>query len=184
MSRIGKIPIKIPENVQVLIEKKTSGGKVIISGPKGSLFQEFPGVLEVKNQEGNIVVERKNNSRPARALQGTIRALLNNMVGGVTQGYQKQLVLYGVGYRAAIEGDQLFLSLGFSHRVPIKQPEGITFLVSDDKIIISGIDKKLVGEVADKIRKIKPPEPYKGKGIRYFGEKIKKKVGKKAIVAA
>lgn len=184
MSKIGKIPVKIPENVEVLIEKKAHGGKVTINGPKGSLSQEFDEVIMVKNQEGSILVERKNDSRQARALQGTIRALLNNMVKGVTEGYQRQLVLHGVGFRAAVEGDQLFLSLGFSHRVGFKAPTGIAFSVADDKIIISGIDKQLVGSVADRIRKIKPPEPYKGKGIRYLEEKIKKKVGKKAVATA
>lgn len=176
--------MKIPEGVEVLIEKKTHGGSVTIKGPKGSLSQDFDEVIMVKNQDGSLLVERKNNSRKGRVLQGTIRSLLNNIVKGVTTGYERSLILHGVGFRAVVEGDELFLSLGFSHRVPVKTPAGITFSVVGDKIVISGIDKQLVGSVADKIRKIKPPEPYKGKGIRYLEEKIKKKVGKKAVATA
>lgn len=180
MSKIGKIPINIPPGVAVNIE----GQKVTVTGPKGNLSQNIRGEVKVKLADGQILVERKENNRFVRALHGTIRAIINNMVKGVTQGFQKTLLLQGVGYRAKVEGDILSLSVGFSHPVIFKAPQGITFTVVEDKIIISGIDKPLVGEIADKIRKIKPPEPYKGKGIKYEGEIIRRKAGKKAVATA
>lgn len=180
MSKIGKIPIKIPEGVNV----EVSGSQVTVAGPKGSLAQTIKKGIEIKILEGNIRVGRKDNSRFVRALHGTARAVLANMVKGVTVGFEKQLSLHGVGFRAKVEGDELFVSVGFSHSVKVIAPPGIKLAISEDKIVVSGIDKKLVGEVADRIRRIKPPEPYKGKGIRYLNEKIRKKVGKKAVATA
>lgn len=184
MSKIGKIPIQIPEEVKVSIEESPIGQRVTIASSKGSLACQVRKEIGVKLSEGNIIVERKDNSRLSRALHGTTRAILANLVKGVTVGFERTLVLAGVGFRARVEGRELFLSVGFSHQVKFTAPAGINFAVNEDKIIISGLDKQLVGEVADKIRKIKPPEPYKGKGIRFLEEKVKRKVGKKAVATA
>ncbi len=180
MSKIGKTPIDIADGVTVSQE----GQKIVITGPKGNLSCPLPGEIKVKIENQKILIERKSDDRFVRALHGTIRALLANMVKGVTEGFEKVLVLQGVGYRAKVEGDSLILSVGFSHPVLFKAPAGINFLVIEDKITISGIDKQMVGEVADKIRKIKPPEPYKGKGIKYIDEIIRRKAGKKAVATA
>lgn len=184
MSKIGKRPIQIPEGVKVLIENLPAGQKVTISGPKGSLVFAIRKEIEAKLSKEEILIERRDNSNLSRALHGTTRAILSNMVKGVTLGFERTLILVGVGFRAKVEGEDLLLSVGFSHPVKFTAPPGINFLVKEDKIIISGLDKHLVGEMADKIRKAKPPEPYKGKGIRYLEEKIKKKVGKKAVATA
>lgn len=176
MSRIGKQPIKIPEGIQVAIAK----GKVLVTGPKGTLNFKPRREVKVKKEDNQLVVERVGNSKLARSLHGLTRALVANMVIGVTEGFKKALELVGVGFRAALEGESLVLKLGFSHPVKITPPSGIKFEVAKNKIVVSGIDKQAVGEIAAQIRKIRPPDPYKGKGIKYEGEKIRKKPGKAA----
>lgn len=177
MSRIGKKPIKIPEGVEVKIE----GQKVVIKGPKGEISQEVRPEIKVSQREGEIFVSLKKETKEAKALWGLTRALLANMVQGVTEGFEKKLEIRGVGFRANLEGQDLALQLGFSHPVKIEKPEGITFSVEKNIIGISGIDKQLVGQVAAKIRSIRPPDLYKGKGVRYLGEVVRKKEGKKAV---
>lgn len=177
MSRIGNKPISIPSGVTV----EVNGGKVIVTGPKGVLSFEFaPEIkIEVKNSQAEVV--RVKESPKAKSLHGLSRTLLENMILGVTAGWNKGLELVGVGYRASIEGENLVLHIGFSHPVIFPVPAGITFEVKENtKINVSGIDKQLVGETAARIRRIKPPEPYKGKGIRYVGEVVRKKAGKAA----
>ncbi len=181
MSRIGKKPIIIPKDVQVEINDE-----IIIKGPKGELKRELPEELEVKEQvvegglERQVVLSPKNDSKKVYAFWGLYRSLIANMVEGVVNGMEKVLEIEGVGYRAEVQGDKLTLNIGFSHPVEISAPEGIQFKAEKNTITISGIDKQLVGQVAAKIRAIRKPEPYKGKGIRYQGEKIRRKVGKKA----
>lgn len=177
MSKIGKMPIKIIEGTEVKIQPD----QVSISGPKGTLVANTPKGIKVEVTDGNIVVSRQTDTNFMRSLHGATRANLSNMVRGVTTGFEKTLVLQGVGYRARLEGSELYLMVGFSHPVKVVPPEGIKIQVSEDKIIVSGIDKQLVGETASKIRRIRPPEPYKGKGIRYLTEHIRRKAGKKAV---
>ena len=178
MSRIGKTPIEIKSGVEVVV----NANSVEIKGPKGTLAQNIPEGIEVQKEEETIIVKRDNDLRETKALHGLVRSLLNNMVHGVTEGYQKQLELVGVGYRAQSKGkNALELQLGFSHPVKYSAPEGITLEVpSQTEINISGIDKQVVGQVAADIRALKKPEPYKGKGIRYVGEHIIRKAGKTA----
>ena len=178
MSRIGKTPIEIKSGVEVVV----NANSVEIKGPKGTLAQNIPEGIEVQKEEQTIIVKRDNDLRETKALHGLVRSLLNNMVQGVTEGYQKQLELVGVGYRAQSKGNNaLELQLGFSHPVKYSAPEGITLEVpSQTEINISGIDKQVVGQVAADIRALKKPEPYKGKGIRYVGEHIIRKAGKTA----
>ena len=178
MSRIGKLPISVPNGVEVTID----GNTVTAKGPKGEDTHTFSSMMSVsKNDAGEIVVERPNDEREARSLHGLTRTLINNMLIGVSEGYSKTLELVGVGYRAALKGTSLELSLGFSHPVKVEQPEGIKFECPDQTtIIISGTDKQQVGQVAADIRKFHKPEPYKGKGIRYKGEHIRRKEGKTA----
>lgn len=184
MSKIGKQPIEVKEGINVSIKD----GAVNISGSKGSLSYDVPDEIEVKNIDGKIIVsqkpvseeEAKRRSKNSNALFGLVRAIINNMVTGINSGFEKKLELSGVGYRAQVTGNELVLSLGFSHPVKIKTPNGIAFNVSENVITISGIDKSLVGDTAAKIRAIRPPEPYKGKGISYKGEKIRRKAGKAA----
>lgn len=174
MSRIGKQPITIPTDVTVTIDGRT----VVVSGKKASLsFRLHPHIKAVV-ADTVLTCEVVKKTKEASALWGTTRARLANMVTGVTQGFQKQLELQGVGYRAALKGKDLELSLGFSHPIKIKAPESITFLVEKEIITISGPDIVEVGQVAADIRKLRPPEPYKGKGVRYVGEKVRRKVGK------
>ena len=177
MSRIGKMPINVPEGVEVNID----GTKVSVKGKLGELSQEFNKNMIIK-QEGNVItVERPNDERENRSLHGLTRSLINNMVEGVSKGFQKKLELNGVGYRANLKGRDLELQLGYSHPVSIKAPEGITFeCPSQEEIFVKGCDKQLVGEIAANIRKQRPPEPYKGKGIKYEGERIRRKLGKAA----
>jgi large subunit ribosomal protein L6 len=175
MSRIGKMPVPVPSGVDVSV----SGQQVAVKGPKGALARTFPERVQVKVEDGVATVTRDGDSRESKALHGLSRALLANMVTGVSQGFTRQLEIIGVGYRAALKGRDLEMQLGFSHPVPFAAPEGITFEVPEPtKIVISGIDKEAVGQVAANIRKIRPPEPYKGKGIRYAGEQIRRKAGK------
>jgi large subunit ribosomal protein L6 len=177
MSRIGKKIITIPEKVDVSIE----GKRVSVKGPKGTLFLVLHEIVSVEKTAEGLEVKRPDDQKFSRAIHGTSRALIANMVEGVSKGFQKTLEITGVGYRAEQKGKDLNLVLGFSHPVEYKAPEGITLTASDDKlkIVISGIDKQKVGQVAAEIRKWREPEPYKGKGIRYSGERILRKQGKK-----
>lgn len=175
MSRIGRSPIPLPTGVEVKID----GAHVEVKGPKGTLTLDMPAPIAM-NQEGNeLLVTRPNDERASRCLHGLTRTLVYNMVVGVTEGYSKTLEIVGTGYRVAAKGQDLELSLGFSHPVTVKAPEGITLAVEgNNKIIVSGISKQQVGEVAAQIRKLRKPEPYKGKGVRYAGEQVRRKVGK------
>ncbi len=177
MSRIGKLPIPIPQGVTVNI---APGNRVTIKGPKGELTRTFDPDMIIEMSDGNLVVKRPSDSRRHRALHGLTRALLANMVTGVTQGFRKELEIHGMGYRADLMGDRLVLQVGFSHPVEFQPPQGITFTVdrSGRNISVEGIDKELVGLIAAKIRDVRPPEPYKGKGIRYKGEYVRQKAGK------
>ncbi|GIU91291.1 MAG: 50S ribosomal protein L6 [Acidimicrobiia bacterium] len=175
MSRIGKMPIPIPAGVEIQVE----GNRVTVKGPKGVLTREFPDEVGFEVEDGVVRVSRKGDTRTAKALHGLSRALLANMVAGVSEGFRKDLEIVGVGYRAALRGSELELQLGFSHPVVYRAPEGITFEVPEPtKVGVVGIDKELVGQVAADIRRIRPPEPYKGKGVRYAGEQIRRKAGK------
>ena len=176
MSRIGKIPVAVPSGVDVTI----SGANVTVKGPKGTLEHVVPAPITVaRDDDGAIVVNRPDEARESRALHGLTRTLLSNLVQGVTQGYEKKLEIVGTGYRVLAKGSNLEFALGFSHPVTVTAPEGITFAVeSPTKFSVSGIDKQQVGEVAANIRKIRRPEPYKGKGVRYAGEQVRRKVGK------
>ena len=177
MSRIGKQPIAVPDGVDVSID----AGVVKIKGPKGELAQEVARDMEVRTEDGEIVVARPTDRGEHRALHGLTRSLIANMVQGVTDGFEKRLEIQGVGYRAALRGKALELSVGFSHTVPIEPPEGIEYEVPQPtQIVVRGVDKQAVGEAAARIRKVRPPEPYKGKGIRYAGEYVQRKVGKRA----
>jgi large subunit ribosomal protein L6 len=180
MSRIGKSPIELPSGVEVTV----SGAIVTVKGPKGSLTQEIQPSISVAIEDGTVTVSRKSDERQVRALHGLSRSLINNMVIGVTEGYSKELTAVGVGYRAALKGNQLDLQVGFSHPVSIEAPDGIAFDVPEPtKIIVSGIDKQMVGQVAANIRAVRPPEPYKGKGIRYSDEHVRRKAGKAGVTA-
>jgi large subunit ribosomal protein L6 len=176
MSRIGKKPIDVPNGVQVTIEGQT----VTVKGPKGELaWTLIDDVIPAREGE-TIVLTKRDDSTRAQAMWGLSRTLVNNMVVGVTQGYERTLELVGVGYRAAMKGQALSMQLGFSHDIDLKPPQGISFAVpKQTEIRISGIDKQLVGETAARIRRLRPPEPYKGKGVRYAGEHVRRKEGKK-----
>jgi len=176
MSRIGKAPIPVPAGVDVSI----SEGTVMVKGPKGQLSRTIPGAITVRIDEATVFVERPDDERENRALHGMFRSLVNNMVTGVTDGFRKELDIVGVGYRAAANGsDKLDMSLGFSHPVVVEAPEGITFVVPQPtRIEVHGIDKQLVGQVAANIRSLRKPEPYKGKGVRYVDERVRRKAGK------
>ncbi len=176
MSRIGQAPIAVPSGVDVTIE----GRVVTVKGPKGQLTRTVPATIAVQQIDGQLLVTRPNDERDNRALHGLTRSLVNNMVVGVTDGFRKQLDIVGVGYRAEAQGaDGIRLALGFSHPVVVKAPEGITFEVPvPTQIVVNGIDKEVVGQVAADIRSIRKPEPYKGKGVRYQGERVLRKAGK------
>ena len=176
MSRIGKTPIAVPGTVDVTID----GAFVTVKGPKGSLSRTVPGAISVRRDEGTLLVERPNDERQNRSLHGLTRTLVSNMVVGVTDGFSKELEIIGVGYRAeALTPTQLRLALGVSHPVLMEAPEGVTFEVpTQTRIIVRGIDKEVVGQVAANIRAVRKPEPYKGKGVRYLGEKVLRKAGK------
>jgi large subunit ribosomal protein L6 len=175
MSRIGKRPITIPAKVQVTID----GNKVVVKGPKGELFRDLPANVIV-SQEGEVLqVTRRDETRISRQMHGLSRTLVANMVEGVSQGFQRRLEIQGVGYRAQVQGRNLVLNMGYSHQVQIVPPEGVQFAVENNtNVIVSGYDKELVGNIAAKIRSVRPPEPYKGKGIRYAGEVVRRKAGK------
>lgn len=177
MSRIGKQPIPVPSGVEVDIQ----GSTVTVKGPKGVLTQTFNDDMSITLEEGAVYVRRPSDAREHRSLHGLTRTLVANMVTGVSDGYKKDLEIVGVGYRAALKDGGLDLSLGFSHPLVVQAPEGITFEVpAPNRISVSGIDKQKVGQIAAEIRGIRPPEPYKGKGVRYAGEHVRRKVGKAA----
>lgn len=177
MSRIGKMPVAIPSGVEV----KVDGSVVTVKGPKGELTREFNEMMAIKVEGEEVIVERPDDSREAKSLHGLTRTLIHNMVEGVSNGYSKKLELVGVGYRAALKGKDLEIQLGYSHPVVVEAPENITFEVpSQTEIIVSGISKERVGQVAADIRAWRKPEPYKGKGIRYEGEYVRRKLGKAA----
>jgi len=177
VSRIGKQPIPVPSGVDVTID----GSTVTVAGPKGTLIQTFDPVIEIVLEDGVIYVRRPNDERRERSLHGLTRTLVANMVTGVSEGFVKNLEIVGVGYRAQLKGDDLDLSLGLSHPMVVKAEGGVTFEVpAPTRISVKGIDKQRVGQVAAEIRKIRPPEPYKGKGIRYAGEHVRRKAGKAA----
>jgi large subunit ribosomal protein L6 len=183
MSRIGEKPINISEGVAV----RVADGGVEVAGVKGKLERKLPSLLKLESREGKLWLVRANNERKAKSLQGLYRSLLINMIKGVSEGFNRDLRLVGTGYRVRLEGEKLIISCGFSHPVEVEPPAGIKFAVDNNELIrISGADKEAVGEVAAKIRAIKPPEPYKGKGIQYEGERVRRKPGKagKAGVAA
>ena len=178
MSRIGQKLINIPEGVDI----KISPGEVRVKGPRGELAEKIHPHVEVSQKEGQISITVKNpQDHQQKALWGLTRALVANMIQGVTEGYEKKLEFQGVGYRVALQGNKLVLSLGFSHPIELEAPEGIEFQVDKNIITVSGLDKQLVGQIAAKIRDLRKPEPYKGKGIRYLGEAVRRKAGKKAV---
>jgi large subunit ribosomal protein L6 len=177
MSRIGKKPIQVPEGVTVDVKP----GHVTVKGPKGELSQDVSPEMKVSQDDGVLSVERPTDRGEHRALHGLTRSLIANMVEGVTDGYEKRLEIQGVGYRARLQGKSLELALGYSHPVSVSAPDGIEFEVPQPtQVVVRGIDKQLVGEIAAQVRKARPPEPYKGKGVRYAGEHVARKVGKRA----
>ena len=177
MSRLGRAPIPVPSGVTVDI----AGQKVSVTGPKGTLEHVMSEPIRIAQEDGSLVVTRPTDRGPHRALHGLSRSLVANMVTGVTEGFERKLELVGVGYRATLKGKDLELAVGFSHPVSFEPPEGITFEVPDvTQIVVSGINKQQVGQIASEIRRVRPPEPYKGKGIRYEGEAVRRKVGKRA----
>lgn len=177
MSRIGKKPIELPSGVNVAV----SPGRVQVNGPLGELVQPVPHRMKVEQGDGELVVERPTERGEDRALHGLTRSLVANMVEGVTKGFRKELEIQGVGYRAALRGTDLELNVGYSHPVVVKAPQGIEFEVpAPTQIVVKGIDKQQVGQIAANVRGVRPPEPYKGKGIRYAGEYVRRKVGKRA----
>ena len=177
MSRIGQKPIQVPESVTVSV----APGRVSVNGPKGELEQAVSPAMTIEQEDGTLRVQRPTDRGEHRALHGLTRSLIANMVEGVTDGFEKRLEIQGVGYRARLQGKSLELALGYSHPVSVTAPEGIEFEVPQPtEVIVRGIDKQLVGEIAAQIRRHRPPEPYKGKGIRYAGEHVRRKVGKRA----
>ena len=177
MSRIGKQPIAIPDSVTVSIEPEI----VRVTGPRGSLEQRVSRQMTVEQEDGNVVVRRPTDRGEHRALHGLTRSLIANMVQGVTEGFERRLEIQGVGYRAQLRGKDIELAVGYSHPVQVKAPDGIEFEVpAPTQLVVRGNDKQAVGEIAAQIRKVRPPEPYKGKGIRYAGEYVARKVGKRA----
>jgi large subunit ribosomal protein L6 len=176
MSRIGRLPVPVPSGVDVSID----GQAVMVKGPKGQLQHVVAVPITVaRSDEGSVEVKRPNDERQSRSLHGLTRTLIANMVLGVTEGYEKKLEIHGTGYRVAARGRDLEFALGFSHSITIKAPEGISFIVENPtRFAVQGIDKQLVGEIAANIRQLRKPDPYKGKGVRYAGEQIRRKVGK------
>ena len=177
MSRIGRKPVVVPDGVTVDVKP----GEVSVKGPKGELRQVVSADMKVTQDNGTLTVERPTDRGEHRALHGLTRSLIANMVEGVTNGYEKRLEIQGVGYRARLQGKALELSVGYSHPISVTAPEGIEFEVpAPTQVVVRGIDKQLVGEIAARIRRTRPPEPYKGKGVRYAGEHVRRKVGKRA----
>ena len=177
MSRIGKRPIEVPAGVTVSVDP----GRVMVNGPLGTLTQAVPQRMKIEQADGTITVTRPTDRGEDRALHGLTRTLIANMVEGVTDGFEKHLEIQGVGYRATLKGTDLELAVGYSHPVTIRPPQGISFDVpTPTEVVVKGIDKQQVGQIAAEIRKVRPPEPYKGKGIRYRDEQVRRKVGKRA----
>jgi large subunit ribosomal protein L6 len=177
MSRIGKSPIEVPAGVNISV----SPGRVMVNGPLGELSQQVPARMKIEQEDGQIVIRRPTERGEDRALHGLTRTLVANMVEGVTKGFEKRLEIQGVGYRASLRGAALELAVGYSHPVVVEPRPGITFEVpAPTQVVVKGIDKQQVGQTAAEIRKVRPPEPYKGKGIRYEGEHVRRKVGKRA----
>jgi large subunit ribosomal protein L6 len=177
MSRIGRTPVPVPNGVEIKVE----GRELTVTGPKGSLERRLPGDISVRQEGAEVIVERPDDERENRALHGLVRSLVNNMVLGVSEEFTKELEIIGVGYRANMQGSTLDLALGFSHPVRVDAPQGIAFEVpAPNRIVVRGIDKEQVGQVAADIRAIRKPEPYKGKGVRYLGEYVARKAGKTA----
>jgi large subunit ribosomal protein L6 len=177
MSRIGKLPIEVPAGVEVKVE----GVVATVTGPRGALTQTLPASITVRQDGARILVERPDDEREHRALHGLVRTLVANMVEGVTSGFEKHLEIQGVGYRVQAQGSDLVFNLGYSHQIPVKAPDGITFEVaSPTRFSVRGIDKQQVGQVAADIRRLRRPDPYKGKGVRYAGEVVRRKAGKTA----
>lgn len=176
MSRVGRLPIEVPGGVNVEVK----GHTVSVKGPKGELSHTFPPVVEIVLEDGQIIVNRKSEEKFDRSMHGTARALIQNMVTGVKEGFERFLEIHGVGYRGEMQGKNLILSVGYSHQVEIVPPEGISFevLERNNLIRVSGYNKQVVGQISAEIRKVRPPEPYKGKGIRYQGEYVRRKAGK------
>ena len=174
MSRIGRLPITVPSGVDVTID----GARISVKGPKGQLEHTLPTPITATLEEGQVIVARPDDERESRSLHGLSRTLINNMVLGVTEGFTKALEVVGTGYRVQAKGQDLEFALGYSHPVPVKCPEGISFTVEGNKVTVAGIDKQKVGETAANIRKLRKPDPYKGKGVRYAGEQIRRKAGK------
>lgn len=175
MSRIGKMPVPVPAGVTATIE----GRDLTVTGPKGTLSITIAEPISIEEEDGALIVKRPNDEGPSKAMHGLTRSLVNNMVVGVTEGYTKTLEIVGTGYRVTAKGTDLEFALGFSHPITVKAPEGITFAVeTPNKFSVSGVDKQLVGETAANIRKLRKPEPYKGKGVRYENEVIRRKAGK------
>jgi large subunit ribosomal protein L6 len=176
MSRIGRLPVVIPKGVTVDINKNS----VVVKGPKGELQRDFPPEIELKQEDGQVVTTRHSDHRTHRSKHGLTRALLNNMVTGVSTGFKRQLYIEGVGYKAAVEGKKLILNVGYSHNVVFEPPQGVSFEIDKTgrDLTITGIDKEMLGEISARIRRTRPPEPYKGKGIRYAEEKVRRKAGK------
>ena len=179
MSRIGRMPVVIPAGVTVDIAE---GNKVTVKGAKGTLVRELPVEMEIKIEDGHVVVTRPNDLKKMKSLHGLTRTLIHNMVVGVSEGYEKVLEVNGVGYRAQKQGKKLVLSLGYSHPVEMEDPEGLETTVDGNKIVVKGISKEKVGQYAAEIREKRAPEPYKGKGIRFVGEVVRRKAGKSAKV--
>jgi len=177
MSRIGKIPVKVPKGVKVSF----ANNLMTVEGPKGKLTQSYHPIITFEDKGSEVVVARPNDEKQTKSYHGLYRNLLNNMVAGVSNGFTRTLLITGVGYKAEVKGNVLILSLGYSSDVYIGIPEGLTITAEASKVVISGIDKQRVGEMASQIRKLRPPEPYKGKGIRYDNEIIRRKVGKSGV---
>ena len=177
MSRIGKIPVKVPKGVKVSFADEV----ITVEGPKGKLTQKYHPVITFEDKGEEIIVSRPNEEKQTKAFHGLYRCLLNNMVTGVSTGFTRSLIVTGVGYKAEVQGNLLMLSLGYSSDIYVGVPDGLTFTAESGKIMVSGIDKQRVGELASQIRKLRGPEPYKGKGIRYEDEKIRRKVGKSGV---
>jgi len=177
MSRIGKQPILIPEGVEV----KIGEGLISVKGKKGELTQKLIPEISVETKDKSVIVKEKEKSKESPALWGTFRALIANMIEGASKGFEKKLIIEGIGYRASLSGNKLILNLGYSHPIEIEAPKGIEFKVEKNTIVVSGVDKQLVGQIAADIRIKRKPEPYKGKGVRYEGEVIRRKTGKKVV---
>lgn len=180
MSRLGKLPVSIPQGVEVQL----TDAVVVVKGAKGSLSRVIPKGVKVKQENGEVTVILKNESKQARSSLGTMRAHLLNMIKGVMEGWTKELEMVGTGYRAEVRGKDLVLNIGYSHPVTVSAPEGITFAVEKSKIVVSGTDREVVGQTAALVREVRKPEPYKGKGIKYIDEVIRRKAGKQAAKTA